>query len=178
MKIKEDTWEEIVSVVSKRNDNKSVWGTIRKLCLAVAAYYVVVVVGISMGNNAIVISDASLGCLVLVTVRGSCSGFYLNLQEGNVANMAVLAVMRRFYYRQHSTTIVFENKDEQDEKADVDFRDIDFSKLNMGGGDGLDAEGNEDDSDIEEEAKEEEAIGKQEVVPPVSNQVDIIYSQY
>ncbi|GJT32775.1 hypothetical protein Tco_0923194 [Tanacetum coccineum] len=80
--------------------------------------------------------------------------------------------------QQHSTTIVFENKDEQDEKADVDFGDIDFSKLNMGGGDGLDAEGNEDDSDIEEEAKEEEAIGKQEVVPPVSNQVDIIYSQY
>ncbi|GKB54661.1 hypothetical protein Tco_0905414 [Tanacetum coccineum] len=30
----------------------------------------------------------------------------------------------------------------------------------------------EDDSDTEEEVKEEEAIGKQEVAPPVSNQVE------
>ncbi|GJW01991.1 hypothetical protein Tco_1560847 [Tanacetum coccineum] len=43
-----------------------------------------------------------------------------------------------------------------------------FGKLKMGGGDGLDAEGDEDDSDTEEE----EAIGKQEVAPPVSNQVE------
>ncbi|GKB10556.1 leucine-rich repeat-containing protein [Tanacetum coccineum] len=47
--------------------------------------------------------------------------------------------------------------------AEVDFGDIDFSKLNMGGGDGFDAEGDEDDSDT----KEEEAIGKQEVAPPI-----------
>ncbi|GJV74942.1 hypothetical protein Tco_1506526 [Tanacetum coccineum] len=47
-----------------------------------------------------------------------------------------------------------------------------YSKLNMGGGDGFDVEGDEDDSDTEEEVKEEEAIGKQEVAPPVSNQVD------
>ncbi|GJW89736.1 HSP20-like chaperone [Tanacetum coccineum] len=68
------------------------------------------------------------------------------------------------------------DEDEQDEKAaaDMDFGDIDFSNLNMGGGDGFDAEGDEDDSDTEEEAKEEEeeAIGKQEVAPPVSNQVE------
>nr|GEW16276.1 hypothetical protein [Tanacetum cinerariifolium] len=50
--------------------------------------------------------------------------------------------------------------------ADVDFGDIDFSvlllvimhKLNMGGGDGFDVEGDEDDSDTEEEVKEEEAV--------------------
>ncbi|GJZ87232.1 hypothetical protein Tco_0658842 [Tanacetum coccineum] len=46
------------------------------------------------------------------------------------------------------------------------------TKLNMGGGDGFNAEGDEDDSDTEEEVKEEEAIGKQEVAPPVSNQVE------
>ncbi|GJY56035.1 hypothetical protein Tco_0455150 [Tanacetum coccineum] len=39
-------------------------------------------------------------------------------------------------------------------------------------GEGFDAEGDEDDTDTEEEAKEEEAIGKQEVAPPVSNQVE------
>ncbi|GJS47274.1 HSP20-like chaperone [Tanacetum coccineum] len=38
----------------------------------------------------------------------------------------------------------------------------------MGGGEGFDAEGDEDDIDTEEEAKEEEAIGKQEVAPPMS----------
>ncbi|GKD97148.1 hypothetical protein Tco_1381045, partial [Tanacetum coccineum] len=45
--------------------------------------------------------------------------------------------------------------------AEVDFGDIDFSKLHMGGGDGFDAEGDA------EEVKEEEAIGKQEVAPPI-----------
>ncbi|GKD56738.1 RNA-directed DNA polymerase, eukaryota, reverse transcriptase zinc-binding domain protein [Tanacetum coccineum] len=34
------------------------------------------------------------------------------------------------------------------------------------------SKGDEDDSDTEEEVKEEEAIGKQEVAPPVSNQVE------
>ncbi|GJT83994.1 hypothetical protein Tco_1058336 [Tanacetum coccineum] len=47
-----------------------------------------------------------------------------------------------------------------------------LSKLNMGGGDGFIAEGEEDDSDTEEEAKEEEAIDKKELAPPVSNQVE------
>ncbi|GJW42736.1 leucine-rich repeat-containing protein [Tanacetum coccineum] len=56
--------------------------------------------------------------------------------------------------------------------TDVDFGDIDFSNLNMEGGEGFDAEGDEDDSDTEEEVKEEEGIGKQEVAPPVSNQVE------
>ncbi|GKE28129.1 hypothetical protein Tco_1443513 [Tanacetum coccineum] len=64
------------------------------------------------------------------------------------------------------------DEDEQDEKAaaDIDFGDIDFSNLNMGGGERFDAEGDEDDT--EEEVKEEEAIGKQEVAPPGSNQVE------
>ncbi|GJW93541.1 leucine-rich repeat-containing protein [Tanacetum coccineum] len=56
--------------------------------------------------------------------------------------------------------------------ADVDFGDIDFSNHNMEGGEGFDAEGDEDDSDTKEEVKEEEGIGKQEVAPPVSNQVE------
>ncbi|GJW05913.1 co-chaperone protein p23-1-like protein [Tanacetum coccineum] len=66
------------------------------------------------------------------------------------------------------------DEDEQDEKAptDMDFGDIDFSNLNMGGGEGFDAEGDEDDSDTKKEVKEEEAIGKQEVAPPVINQVE------
>ncbi|GKA39644.1 sphinganine C4-monooxygenase 1-like protein, partial [Tanacetum coccineum] len=65
------------------------------------------------------------------------------------------------------------DEDEQDEKADMDFGDIDFSQnLNMGGGEGFDAEGDEDDSDTEEEVKEEEAIGKQEGAPRVGNQVE------
>ncbi|GKG18819.1 hypothetical protein Tco_0375918, partial [Tanacetum coccineum] len=40
------------------------------------------------------------------------------------------------------------------------------NNLNMGGGEGFDAEGDEDDSDTEEEAKEEEAIDKKELAPP------------
>ncbi|GJU99518.1 HSP20-like chaperone [Tanacetum coccineum] len=67
------------------------------------------------------------------------------------------------------------DEDEQDGKevvADMDFSEIDFSNLNMGGGDGFDAEGDEDDSETEEEVKEEEAIGKREVAPPVSNQFE------
>ncbi|GJV59302.1 hypothetical protein Tco_1465402 [Tanacetum coccineum] len=43
--------------------------------------------------------------------------------------------------------------------------------LNMGGGEGFDAEGDEDDCDTKE-VTEEEDIGKQEVAPLVSNQVE------
>ncbi|KAI3680252.1 hypothetical protein L2E82_21337 [Cichorium intybus] len=71
------------------------------------------------------------------------------------------------------------DEDEQDEKAgaDMDFGDIDFSKLNMGGGEDFDADGvDEDDSDTEEEInnKEDEIIGKNEIATPlpVSNGVE------
>ncbi|XP_024968939.1 uncharacterized protein OsI_027940-like isoform X1 [Cynara cardunculus var. scolymus] len=63
------------------------------------------------------------------------------------------------------------DEDEQDEKAgaDMDFGDVDFSSLNMGGGGDFDADGVDgaDDSDMEEES-----IGKKEGAPPVSNEVE------
>ncbi|GKB37246.1 HSP20-like chaperone [Tanacetum coccineum] len=54
------------------------------------------------------------------------------------------------------------------------FVKVDWDKwnLNMGGGGGFDAKGDEDDNETEEEVKEEEAIGKREVAPPVSNQFE------
>ncbi|KAM0062696.1 putative CS domain, HSP20-like chaperone [Helianthus debilis subsp. tardiflorus] len=73
------------------------------------------------------------------------------------------------------------DEDEMDEKAgaDMDFGDMDFSQLNLGGGGGFDAEGVDDedeDSDTEEEEEEEkkegESIGKKEVAAPLGNQVE------
>lgn len=69
------------------------------------------------------------------------------------------------------------DEDEQDEKigADMDFGDIDFSKLGMGGGGEFEDGGDEDDSDTEEEMnKEDEIIGKNETATPlpVSNGVE------
>ncbi|GKD18510.1 hypothetical protein Tco_1207668 [Tanacetum coccineum] len=52
-------------------------------------------------------------------------------------------------------------------KTRMEFR----QNLNMGGGEGFDAEGDEDDCDTKE-VTEEEDIGKQEVAPFVSNQVE------
>ncbi|KAI3762047.1 hypothetical protein L1987_52470 [Smallanthus sonchifolius] len=75
------------------------------------------------------------------------------------------------------------DEDEKDEKggADMDFGDVDFSvntastRLARGGGDfdtdDLD-DGNDEDSDTEEEAKEGESIGKNEVVALTGNQVE------
>ncbi|GJW93542.1 HSP20-like chaperone [Tanacetum coccineum] len=69
------------------------------------------------------------------------------------------------------------DEDEQDEKADMDFGDMAFSisttsNLNLGGGEGFDAE---DDTDTEEEVKEEEVIRKQEVAPPWAQRADVIF---
>ncbi|XP_071711905.1 co-chaperone protein p23-1-like [Rutidosis leptorrhynchoides] len=64
------------------------------------------------------------------------------------------------------------DEDEEEEKAgaDMDFGDLDFSKLGMGGGENFDAGGlDNDDSNTEEDIKEEEAIGNKEGAPPVSN---------
>lgn len=57
--------------------------------------------------------------------------------------------------------------EEQDSKpvSDMDFGDIDFSKLNMGGGEGLDindaGEDDDDESDTEEEATGQASIGNE-----------------
>ncbi|XP_076920683.1 co-chaperone protein p23-1-like [Bidens hawaiensis] len=70
------------------------------------------------------------------------------------------------------------DEDEHDENvgADMDFGDVDFSKLNLGGGGDFDAngldDGSDEDSETEEETIEEESIGKKEVTPPVGNQVE------
>ncbi|XP_076916285.1 co-chaperone protein p23-1-like [Bidens hawaiensis] len=67
------------------------------------------------------------------------------------------------------------DEDEQDENvgADMDFGDVDFSKLNLGGGGDFDANGLDDvagsdeESETEEDTIEDESIGKKEVAPPV-----------
>nr|GEX14333.1 retrovirus-related Pol polyprotein from transposon TNT 1-94 [Tanacetum cinerariifolium] len=50
--------------------------------------------------------------------------------------------------------------------ADMDFGDINFSNLNMGGSEGFDAEGDEDDSDTKK-VKEEEAIVSRKLHHPL-----------
>ncbi|XP_027089754.1 co-chaperone protein p23-1 [Coffea arabica] len=70
------------------------------------------------------------------------------------------------------------DEDEQDEKvgSDMDFGDIDFSKLNMGGGGDFDADiadrdEGDDDSDTEDEIKEEGAAASGEPhTAPASNE--------
>ncbi|KAI3685456.1 hypothetical protein L6452_34699 [Arctium lappa] len=70
------------------------------------------------------------------------------------------------------------DEDEQDEKVgpDMDYDDVNFSSLNMGGGGGEDFDADdaqefnedEDDSDIEEDIQEEKQSGEEETVSSVA----------
>ncbi|KAL7584076.1 hypothetical protein Lser_V15G43035 [Lactuca serriola] len=69
------------------------------------------------------------------------------------------------------------DEDEQEEKVggDMDFGDIDFSKLNMGGGGEFDEDDSDTEEEINKEEEEEEAIEKKmetATALPVSNGVE------